>query len=343
MCSLLASSAPVSQPTLSSWPFASPTCLRRLFAEGAFSQAFVPILAEYKNRRTVEETRELINHVATLLSIVLFLVTLIGVVAAPWIIYVSAPGFAASPEKFALTIELLRITFPYILFISLVSLAGGILNTLRQIFGTGVNAGIAESLLHRLLDLACAPDRPTGNGARMGSIYRRRAPACLPGTVSHAHPITAATPPQISRYRCMARHQANGSGRVRRIDRTDQLTDQYDICLVSYHGQRVLALLCRSPDGISRRPARRCAGDDIATLAFPALCRQQHRRIFAPAGLGLAPDHAANAAGGASIGDTCHTAHHHAVLPWRIFGQRRVDDAAMHWSPTAWDCWGSSW
>lgn len=109
--------------------FRIPNLLRRLFAEGAFSQAFVPILAEYKNRRTSEETRELINHVATLLSIALFLVTLIGVIAAPFIIYVSAPGFAASSEKFELTVELLQITFPYILFISLVSFAGAILNT----------------------------------------------------------------------------------------------------------------------------------------------------------------------------------------------------------------------
>lgn len=109
--------------------FRIPNLLRRLFAEGAFSQAFVPILAEYKNRRTSEETRELINHVATLLSIALFLVTLIGIIAAPLIIYVSAPGFTASPQKFELTVELLQITFPYILFISLVALAGAILNT----------------------------------------------------------------------------------------------------------------------------------------------------------------------------------------------------------------------
>ncbi|HJT51217.1 MAG TPA: murein biosynthesis integral membrane protein MurJ [Nitrosospira sp.] len=109
--------------------FRIPNLLRRLFAEGAFSQAFVPILAEYKNRRPVEETRELVNHVATLLSIALFFVTLVGIIAAPLVIYISAPGFAASPDKFDLTVELLRITFPYILFISLVALAGGILNT----------------------------------------------------------------------------------------------------------------------------------------------------------------------------------------------------------------------
>src|SRR3954452_1079999 len=109
--------------------FRIPNLLRRLFAEGAFSQAFVPILAEYKNQRTEEQTRELVDKVSALLGIALFTVTLIGVVAAPVIIYITAPGFSASPEKFELTVELLRITFPYILFISLVSLAGGILNT----------------------------------------------------------------------------------------------------------------------------------------------------------------------------------------------------------------------
>ncbi|MDO8437406.1 MAG: murein biosynthesis integral membrane protein MurJ [Nitrosomonadaceae bacterium] len=109
--------------------FRIPNLLRRIFAEGAFSQAFVPILAEYKSSRTPAETQDLVDHVATLLGIALFVVTLIGVIAAPLLIYVSAPGFSASPQKFALTVELLRITFPYILFISLVALAGGILNT----------------------------------------------------------------------------------------------------------------------------------------------------------------------------------------------------------------------
>ncbi len=109
--------------------FRIPNLLRRLFAEGAFSQAFVPILAEYKTRRTPGETQELANHVATLLFMVLFVITLIGIIGAPFVIYISAPGFSTSPEKFALTVELLRITFPYILFISLVALAGGILNT----------------------------------------------------------------------------------------------------------------------------------------------------------------------------------------------------------------------
>ena len=106
-----------------------PNFLRRLFAEGAFSQAFVPILGEYKSQRSADELRDLIDYVSGMLALVLFVVAVIGVLAAPYIIYISAPGFARHPEKFALTVDLLRITFPYILFISLTGLAGGILNT----------------------------------------------------------------------------------------------------------------------------------------------------------------------------------------------------------------------
>jgi putative peptidoglycan lipid II flippase len=109
--------------------FRLPNLLRRLFAEGAFSQAFVPMLAEYRNRRGEAETKQLVDRVATLLSVVVLAVTAIGVLGAPLLILVSAPGFAASPEKFALTVELTRIAFPYILFMALVALAAGILNT----------------------------------------------------------------------------------------------------------------------------------------------------------------------------------------------------------------------
>ena len=109
--------------------FRLPNLLRRMFAEGAFSQAFVPILAEYKNKRGAEEARRLADHVATLLFLVLLAVTLLGIAITPALIVISAPGFAADAAKFELTVALTRIAFPYILFISLVSLAGGILNT----------------------------------------------------------------------------------------------------------------------------------------------------------------------------------------------------------------------
>ncbi|MCC4116835.1 murein biosynthesis integral membrane protein MurJ [Aromatoleum toluclasticum] len=109
--------------------FRLPNLLRRMFAEGAFSQAFVPILAEYKNRQGPEETHKLVSRVATALALAVTAVTAIGIVAAPLIIWASAPGFADEPDKFALTVELTRITFPYILFMSLVALAGGVLNS----------------------------------------------------------------------------------------------------------------------------------------------------------------------------------------------------------------------
>ena len=112
--------------------FKIPNLLRRLFAEGAFSQAFVPILAEYKNRRGEDATRVLVGQVASALTIALIVVATLGIFAAPWIAYVSAPGFTADADKFDLTVTLLRITFPYILFISLVALAAGILNTWSQ-------------------------------------------------------------------------------------------------------------------------------------------------------------------------------------------------------------------
>lgn len=109
--------------------FRLPNLLRRLFAEGAFSQAFVPILAEYKNRRGETETHRLVDHVATLLFLALLVVTVLGIALTPFLIYATAPGFAADAGKFALTVELTRITFPYILFMSLVALSAGVLNT----------------------------------------------------------------------------------------------------------------------------------------------------------------------------------------------------------------------
>src|SRR2546421_6802241 len=109
--------------------FRIPNLLRRLFAEGAFSQAFVPVLGEVKNRQSVEETKSLIDGTATLLFLALAVAALLGVIAAPFIVYISAPGFAADPGRFDLTVAMLRITFPYIAFISLVAFSAGVLNT----------------------------------------------------------------------------------------------------------------------------------------------------------------------------------------------------------------------
>jgi putative peptidoglycan lipid II flippase len=112
--------------------FKLPNLLRRMFAEGAFSQAFVPIFGEYKHRRGHEETKLLVDHVTTMLALILFVVTAIGIIAAPILVYISAPGFAADAQKFELTVQLLRYTSPYIFFISLVAVAAAILNTYNK-------------------------------------------------------------------------------------------------------------------------------------------------------------------------------------------------------------------
>jgi putative peptidoglycan lipid II flippase len=109
--------------------FRIPNLLRRLFAEGAFSQAFVPILAEVRARESAEETRTLVDCVSTVLFLALLATAALGMALAPLVVYVSAPGFAADPGKFDLTVTMLRITFPYIVCISLVAMAAGILNT----------------------------------------------------------------------------------------------------------------------------------------------------------------------------------------------------------------------
>ena len=109
--------------------FRLPNLLRRLFAEGAFSQAFVPVLAEHKNKSSPEEVRGLLDRVATLLFLALAATAALGIALAPLIVYVTAPGFAGDADKFQLTVTMLRIVFPYIAFISLVALAAGVLNT----------------------------------------------------------------------------------------------------------------------------------------------------------------------------------------------------------------------
>jgi putative peptidoglycan lipid II flippase len=109
--------------------FKIPNFLRRLTAEGAFSQAFVPVISEYKVRKAHGEVRELVAGVSGVFGFVLFIVTLVGVIAAPVLAFIFAPGFRADGDRFDLTVEMLRFTFPYMFFISLVALGSGVLNS----------------------------------------------------------------------------------------------------------------------------------------------------------------------------------------------------------------------
>jgi putative peptidoglycan lipid II flippase len=106
-----------------------PNMLRRFFAEGAFSQGFVPVMARYRERHHHEDAREFVDAVAGTFGLILFLVTLAGVVAAPVLVAIVAPGFIGEDGRFDLATLMLRFTFPYLFFVSLTAFAGGILNT----------------------------------------------------------------------------------------------------------------------------------------------------------------------------------------------------------------------
>jgi len=111
--------------------FRIPNFFRRLFAEGAFSQAFIPILADAKASQSDDEVQTVINHIATKLLSILMIITLVGVILAPIVIFLFAWGFyfKSDPSQFELASDMLRITFPYLLLISLTALSGSILNT----------------------------------------------------------------------------------------------------------------------------------------------------------------------------------------------------------------------
>ncbi|RZG68304.1 murein biosynthesis integral membrane protein MurJ [Acinetobacter bouvetii] len=109
--------------------FRIPNFFRRLFAEGAFSQAFIPVLTEYKTGRTHAEVQILISRVFGCLTTFMSALTFVAMVAAPAIIYIYAPGFHDDPEKFALATDMFRLTIPYLLFMSLTAFASSILNS----------------------------------------------------------------------------------------------------------------------------------------------------------------------------------------------------------------------
>lgn len=123
----------VSAATDAFWvAFRIPNFLRRLFAEGAFSTAFVPVISEVKQTQSHVALRELIARTAGTLGAVLLLVTALGVFGADWVTGIFSPGAFEQPEKFHLTSDLLRITFPFLLFVSLTALAGGVLNSFNR-------------------------------------------------------------------------------------------------------------------------------------------------------------------------------------------------------------------
>lgn len=112
--------------------FRIPNLLRRLFAEGSFSQAFVPVLSEYQKKQSPEEVKKFINAISGTLGFILLCTTVIAIIGAPWIVRIFAPGFASDGERFDLAVTMLRVTFPYLFLISMTAFSGAVLNTYNR-------------------------------------------------------------------------------------------------------------------------------------------------------------------------------------------------------------------
>jgi len=141
--------------------FKLPNFLRRLFAEGAFNAAFVPLFSGELEQNGRASAKAFAEEVLAVLLCVLLLLVVVAQIVMPWLIYVLAPGFADDPEKFDLTVQLTRITFPYILFISLVSLFGGVLNSLYRFAAAAATPIILNlTLIGALLGLSQWTETP---------------------------------------------------------------------------------------------------------------------------------------------------------------------------------------
>ncbi len=150
--------------------FKIPNIFRRFFAEGAFSQSFVPVFAEYDENRPQAEVKELADRVAGTLGLILFVFTAVGVLAAPVLISVAGMGWLLNPdadsaEKFDLAVVMLRFTFPYLLFISLTALAGAILNTYHRFAAPGICTRVIECGANRFCSFGCTKFFAAGNCA----------------------------------------------------------------------------------------------------------------------------------------------------------------------------------
>ncbi len=180
--------------------FRIPNIFRRFFAEGSFSQAFVPVFAEYDQSREHAEVRELVSRTAGTLGAILSVLAAVGAIAAPVFITIFAPGFATAAtgatggeaERFALAVAMLRWTFPYLLFVSLAALAGGVLNTYHRF----VAAAFSPVLLNVVLIVFAVWIAP---------LYTRPGMALAAGVFAAGVVQLACMMPSLARIRLLPR------------------------------------------------------------------------------------------------------------------------------------------
>ena len=231
--------------------FRIPNLLRRLFAEGSLSIAFIPVFTEYLQKKSREDAMDLARVVFTLLSVILAVVTLAGILGAPWIVRIQAIGFDPEGVRYELTVLLTRITFPYIFLISLVALFMGILNSLRHFAAPAaapifLNVGIIGAALWSSSRLSePVVGLAVGVLNRRGPSGRAPAPLALPeGGLPRTQMEPRAPGGQADR-------PPHGPGRIR-LGRVPVQPVRGDPSgLVPSPGQRFLALLTRTASSSS--------------------------------------------------------------------------------------------
>ncbi|MBO37670.1 MAG: murein biosynthesis integral membrane protein MurJ [Rhodospirillaceae bacterium] len=150
--------------------FKMPNFFRRLFAEGAFNAAFVPLFSAKLTDEGKSSALHFAGAVMSIMTTFLIIFVIIFQIAMPWLMYIFAPGFADNPEKFGLAIDLTRVTFPYLLFISLVSLLGGVLNSLGRFAAVAATPIILNLILIGALLLA-TPYLPSAGHAFVWGVF----------------------------------------------------------------------------------------------------------------------------------------------------------------------------
>ena len=324
--------------------FKIPNLMRRLFAEGAFSLALVPVLNDYKTRQGPAALKRFLDDMAGTLGAALLVVTAVGVLAAPVLILVFAPGFAvgqeSAPGQRELAVELVRLTFPYVLFVTLTALAGAILNTFER-FGVPAFTPVLLNLTLIGCALFLAPllERPI-LGLAIGVLLAGAvsSPFGAVPVAAEATPASAASSRKIQGY---VNARAHGAGAAGLVGRSDQSSARYHPRLVPGHGQHLLALLLGPPDGAPDGGTGSRTGNRDAAAAHAAPCGRGPSRFFENARLGLTLAIADRPAGRGRAGRSRRTHRCNRILfrTWtgrRLLGARRPHDRTEYRRLRSW-------
>ena len=270
--------------------FRLPNLLRRLFGEGAFQQAFVPMLADVRSRGDEPQTTAFAGHVASALFWVLLMVSVLGVVGAPVLVWLIASGLARDPATFDLATVMTRWMFPYILFMSLVALAAGVLNTYKRFAVPAFTPVLLNLAFVGVRPVARAAPVATDHGAGVCRADRRRAAtrpavgcaaACRPAP-AHRDAAHAFADPDVRRVAGLML-PAIFAVSVAQLSIIINTNIASHLTTGSVTWLSFADRLMEFPTALRRSGPR----DDPAAQPLGRVCREARRRLFATARLGL--------------------------------------------------------